>query len=210
MHWRSPAVAVLVVAGTVGGCGAPSGGAVETLAVVPYDLMSPAAPVTTVPTPASRARPQLYFVSDDVLLPVPAPVEVAEDLTTTASNVLSLLAGGPAADERARGLSTALGPDVRLALSGVRDGTAVIDVQSGEQAPTAGRLPLAVGQIVLTVVSVPGIERVRLTAEGLPIEAPLPGGALSDRPLAADDYAGLVGAPPAASRAITPAPDTEG
>ena len=54
---------------------------------------------------------------------------------------------------------------------------------------TADRLPLAMGQLVLTVTSAPGIEAVQVRAVGDTIEVPLPGGALTDRPVTADDYA---------------------
>ena len=44
-------------------------------------------------------------------------------------------------------------------------------------------------QIVLTATSVPGVDAVRLTLSGAPVEAPLPSGELTSEPLNADDYA---------------------
>ena len=82
----------------------------------------------------------------------------------------------------------------------------MVDIRSGDLAPSPSRLPLAVGQLVLTLSSIEGIDDVALTAAGSPIQAPLPGGALTDRPLRADDYAALllrVGASEAPSSTAT-------
>jgi Sporulation and spore germination len=78
-----------------------------------------------------------------------------------------------------------------LTLTDVTGGRAGVDIRAGDQAPSPGRLPLAVGQLVLTLTSIEGVDEVVLTAGGAPIEAPLPGGALTDRPLRAADYAAL-------------------
>ena len=45
---------------------------------------------------------------------------------------------------------------------------------------------------VLTITSAPGIEAVRVAASGDTVEVPLPGGALTDRPVTGDDYAPLL------------------
>ena len=80
-------------------------------------------------------------------------------------------------------------------LVSLEDGRATVDVRMG-RLPTGGdRLPLAVGQVVLTVTSVPTVREVVLVADGARIEAPLPGGALTGRPLTAADYAVLRQAP---------------
>ncbi len=57
---------------------------------------------------------------------------------------------------------------------------------------SAERLPMAVGQLVLTVLSAPGIRSVELVSDDGPIEAPLPGGVLTEGPVTVDDYIGLV------------------
>jgi hypothetical protein len=132
----------------------------------------------------------VWLVRDDALVPSTASTPGA-DVLTTAKVLLLRLAGGPTEQQRADGLSTAFGPDVQLALTDVTRGRAVVDIRAGDQAPSPSRLPLAVGQLVLTLTSIEGVDEVVLTAAGDPIEAPLPGGALSDRPLRADDYAAL-------------------
>ena len=68
------------------------------------------------------------------------------------------------------------------------DGVALVEFDPATSL-TADRLPLAMGQLVLTVTSAPGIEAVQVGAAGEAVEVPLPGGALTDRPVTADDYA---------------------
>ena len=193
---RGAGVAMVAASGALAllaGCGAPSGGDLRPLTEVPYNLMSPATAAPSSALAPSYAKPVVFMVKDDVLVPASAPIPAAaDDAATVVGATLAKLAEGPSEDERARGLSTALGPDVGITLSRIDGATAVIDIRAGDQVPTAGRLPLAVGQVVLTAVSVPGIDSVLLTAEGKPSEAPLPGGALTGRALVAADYDSLV------------------
>ena len=113
-----------------------------------------------------------------------APVPLVERL-------LADLSAGPSDDARAGGLSTAIPPDSRLTLSGIDAGTAEIEVETAS-AISADRLPGAVGQIVLTVTSVPGVTSVVLVSDGEPLQVPLPGGALSAGPVTDQDYLTLL------------------
>ena len=117
--------------------------------------------------------------------------------------LLTRLAQGPSDLERESGLSTALGPDVSLTVNRIEGGRADIDITIGPPGPSARRLPLAVGQIVLSLTSISGIDSVWLMSDGTPIEAPLPDGALTARPLTAQDFTALVAGqpPPATPRA---------
>ena len=108
--------------------------------------------------------------------------------------MLTRLSRGPSELERQSGLSTALGPDVSLTVNRIQGGRADIDITIVPPAPSARRLPLAVGQIVLSLTSIPGVASVWLMSDGTPIEAPLPDGALTARPLTAQDFTALVGA----------------
>ena len=54
------------------------------------------------------------------------------------------------------------------------------------------RLPLAVGQLVLSLSSAPGVDGIRLVTSGEAVDVPLPDGALADRPVTADDYVELL------------------
>lgn len=183
-------VAALVVALAAIACGAPSGSPARTIDSVPYDLTASAPPSSSSSTPTPSRGPRVFLLRHERLLATSAVVKTA-DVRAGATRALQQLVEGPSDRDRTAGLSTALGPEVRLSLSDLTDGRATVEIQVGEPALGAGRLPLAVGQIVLTLTSVVGVDDVVLTAGGARIAAPLPGGALTDRPLRASDYAEL-------------------
>lgn len=195
--------AVLAVT-TLAACGAPTHSPAEVIATVPYGLASPSASVEPAPAATPSHGSHVYLVRDNVLVPA-SPPPSGTDARSSAVRALGRLMEGPTEQDRTAGMSTALGPDVRLALVDLSSGRATVDIRAGEPAPGAARLPLAVGQVVLTLASVEGVQEVVLTSDGTRIAAPLPGGALTDQPLKARDYAELTVAPtPAGSR--TPAP----
>ena len=196
---------VLLAAATVllpCGCGLPRDGVATAMppTAVPYNLLSPAPSDASAPAPTERTTaPHLYLVNvEDQLVAVRTPV-AAQGLDPVESRLLEQLTAGPTERQRRMGLASALTPGTRIRLVGTDGGTATIEVQPGPQEPSADRLPLAVGQVVLTATSVQGISAVQLTSEGRPVEVPLPGGALTSAPLTAADYASLV-VPSAASR----------
>ncbi|GAA2737654.1 hypothetical protein GCM10009867_25670 [Pedococcus aerophilus] len=173
------------------GCGAPDQSSPEVVTQVPYELSRPST-ASTDPTREADATLEVWLVRDSALVAVPVPAR-ASTAESAAAQVMRRLASGPSDDERARGFSTALSPGVRLSVTSLRDGHAVLDIRQGGQAPGAGELPLAVGQVVLTLTSIPGVDDVSLTADGERIPAPLPGGVLTERPLDARDYTYLIG-----------------
>lgn len=125
----------------------------------------------------------------------PGPAAVGDEEATALTTVLlRRLAGGPAPAQRDQGLSTALGPGVPVVLVDVVDGTARVTLRQPDRDPPADRLPLAIGQVVLTVTSAPGVARVQLLRDGEPTAVPLPDGARSDAPVTAADYAVLLAA----------------
>jgi hypothetical protein len=190
-----PGLAALLVAA---GCGVPTGAAPTTIAPsdVPYGLASPSSPSATPPTSAPREdQPRVFLVGPDDAL-VPRGREVPGAGSEGLSALLDRLADGPTADERGEGLSTALPPGVRLSVADVDGGTVTVDLGGGAEAPSARESRTAVAQIVLTATSLPGVTAVRLTADGVPVEAPLPSGELTSTPLTAADYAGFLTAPP--------------
>ncbi|MGY1594253.1 GerMN domain-containing protein [Geodermatophilus sp. SYSU D00708] len=183
------------------GCGVPTGGPVETIpeSEVPQGLSSPS-PTATAPAepePMAEASRIHLVARDDTLVPRPREV-TGPSLRDRLGDLLGELAAGPTADERELELSTALPPDVRLAVTEVAEGTATIDLTGPVDAPTglAGRR--AVAQVVLSATTVPGVDAVVLTIDGERVEAPLPSGELTAAPLSADDYAALLSpaAPP--------------
>jgi len=185
----STALAVL----TLATCGVPATSPPTAITEVPYNLMETAAPPTPLPSTPARRGPFIYWVNAADQLTAIEAGTTTSDAPDTVAAVLTGLAQGPSELERESGLSTALGPDVSLTVNRIEGRRADIDITIGPPGPSARRLPLAVGQIVLSLTSISGIDSVWLMSEGTPIEAPLPDGALTARPLTAQDFTGLVG-----------------
>lgn len=194
---------IVVIALAVAGCGLPQNGTTRTIARgdVPYRLLDPpgqGAPSSSPPGP-SATTPQLFFVNrDDLLVAQPQPVN-ASGVAPVVTALLSALAAGPTRTQRQRGLATALGPDVTLELLGVRNRSARIALVPVGRPPDAERLPLAVGQVVLTATSVEGVDSVVIVQNKETLELPLPGGERTSDPVTAQDYATLLADRSAAS-----------
>lgn len=213
--WRSLTYALVLVAllgflGLLGlaGCGVPASGT-RTLDAdeVPYRLLESAPaqhrPATPTGPPSINAARAYFLNQDDQLVAQTQPIIVggaADEITA----LLATIAAGPDEQQRAAGLSSAAGPDVGLELVELTDGTARIQVTPTQTIPSADRIPLVVGQIVLSVTSVPGVDRVALLQDGQPLEAPLPGGARTSEPVGAMDYQDLLAPPSPSPRPTTP------
>jgi spore germination protein GerM len=195
-RWRR--IAVVGLALWVAGCGVPVDGEPRAIpsSEVPYGL----AERTPAPTAPSAVAPvetpsQLFLVGADEVL-VARPREVAGATPDDRlADLLAQLEAGPTATEREEQLSTLLPPEVRLALIGLSRGTATIDLALPEGSPSGGAGRRAVAQLVLTATSLRGVDAVRLTIGGEPVEAPLPTGELTSAPLTAADYAVFLTAP---------------
>ncbi len=189
-------------------CGVPAAGT-RTLDAqeVPYRLLesAPAQQRPAAPTGPPRVNaPRAYFLNqDDQLVAQPQPIIVGGPGDVIAA-LLATIAAGPNEQQRAAGLSSAAGPDVGLQLVALTEGTAMIQVTPTESIPSADRIPLVVGQIVLSVTSVPGVSRVALLQNGQPLEAPLPGGARTSEPVGALDYQALLAPPPPSPSPASP------
>jgi hypothetical protein len=197
-RWSRSLAGLGVALVALAGCGVPTGSAPERIAAsdVPYGLAERATP-TQAPLSGQPAAddPRVYLVAADDRL-VPKGRDVGQgSREERLGELLSSLAEGPTKEERAEQLATALQPGVELTVTEM-DGTEVtIDIGGveGTQSPEESRR--AVGQIVLTATSLPGVEMVRLTTDGQRVDAPLPTGELTSRPLTADDYQVLLTAP---------------
>lgn len=183
--------ALVALALLLAGCGVPTGGQPSTIppSDVPYGLAEPSPPSTTSAPPEVLPQTSRVFLlgPGDVLVPRGRDLE-GVGRRARLTELLEELAKGPTAAEQDEQLSTALPPEVQLTVSSMEDGTAVIDMSAAPPSGAAGRR--AVAQIVLTATSVPGVDEVLLELAGEPIEAPLPGGELTDDPLTAEDFAG--------------------
>jgi len=193
----STALALVVL--LTSACGVPTGGEPETIAStdIPYGLASTTP--TGAPAPSSPARsyePRIYLATaEDVLVPR-GRTSGGGNLEQRLTRLLADLAAGPTSGELDDQLTSALPPEVRLSLTAIDGSTATIDISSPENAPSGRESRQAVGQIVLTATSLPGIDGVLLTRDGESVEAPLPSGELTTAPLTAEDYAALLTAPP--------------
>lgn len=199
LRWIRLAAAVAGLAVTtwaIAGCGVPADGTTHAIdpSSVPYRLLDPSPPASspTPPTGISVTSPQVFFVNQDAQLVANSLPMNATGIVLVSRSLLSALAAGPSEAQRAQGLASALGPGARLQLLDITDGTARISLIPSSRGPAADQLPLAVGQIVLTATSVAGVDRVELVQDGQPLEAPLPGGEQTSRPLEATDYASLL------------------
>ena len=181
------------------GCGVPTGGAPTTIAAsdIPYGLAEPRPTATAPPSTTSRMDPaRIVLVGDGDVLVARSRDIGGSSRRERLKQLLAALAEGPSDAERDEQLSTALPPEVRLTLAGVSDGVATVDIDGPAEAPSGWASRRAVAQIVLTATSVTGVDAVRLTLSGDPVEAPLPSGELTSEPLTAADYAVLRTASP--------------
>jgi Sporulation and spore germination len=191
---RRGRVGVAAVLLSVSACGAPTGGAAERIdpTDVPYGLVTSgrASSTPTPPAPPLSDQPHVYWVdSDDRAVGV--PVSVVGTGPTALTLLLGRLTAGPSDGQRRQGLGTALSPGTSVRVRGLERQVADLDVQTTADEPAADRLPLSVGQIVLTATSLPGVDGVRLVRDGRPIAVPLVGGALTTGPVGASDYSQL-------------------
>jgi hypothetical protein len=182
----------------VGGCGVPAGGPPQAIpsSDVPYGLAEPS-PFPTAPATAEPvgAPSQVFLVGpEEVLVGRPREVE-GTTMRERLADLLAALEEGPSATEREEQLSTLLTPEARLSVSDLTQHTATIDLGLPTGAPSGAAGRRAVAQIVLTATSLHGIDAVRLTIAGDPVEAPLPSGQLTSTPLTAADYTVFLTAP---------------
>lgn len=205
---RGPVAGALAVVATaalvLAGCGAPGDGAraIDATAV-PYELLSPAPEPTEPPVEPSAdlSEPgdmptQVYYLdTDDLLVPVELPTG-SRSPADQVEELLERLAAGPDDDALEAGLASALGPDVLLSLDEIIRGIAYVEISTPAREPAADRLPLAVGQIVLTVTTVVGVSGVVLLTDGEEIQVPLPDGQRVPGPVTPEQYGDLLSTGP--------------
>jgi hypothetical protein len=169
-------VLVVVLGLTTVGCGSSKRRAVETSGTTTSAAPAPTAPTSSTTAPAPRLAIRVYFVRDGRVAPVRRLVPSTPAVGQAA---LEELRSGPTADERAAGISTALGL-LRLPNLSIQDGEADLgDLTHVSQ--------LAEAQIVYTLTQFPTVRKVRIGDDVLDrsdledvtpvilIESPLPG-----------------------------------
>ncbi|MEU0312419.1 GerMN domain-containing protein [Nocardioides sp. NPDC006273] len=188
-------LAGLLLAGTPA-CGVPSSDEVQTVdpAEVPYHLLDDAAAVE--PGAAhGAAGPRLYWVNgEDRLVSRPTASFCSETVDGVAEKILSQLGGGPSQVDLASGLGTALPPEGWLELVEISDRTAHLRISTDDTIAT-NRVVLATAQTVLSLTSIPGVDRVKMEYDAEPLQVPKSSGELADGPLRHADYRSLLADP---------------
>lgn len=194
---RLAAASVVVLAAVLAACGLPDEQRTEIVddSSVPYDLLDPGTPTPDDADAGSatpRQTPVVFWLSrHDLLTPSDVGLTCDETPTAVVDAALSALVAAPSSSERDAGLSSAIPSNARLTLLDITGGVAEVDLDPVTIAD-AERLPLAVGQVVLSVTSAPGVDAVRLVTSGQPVDLPLPSGALATRDVTPEDYAALL------------------
>ena len=187
---RSRLAVGAVLVGVLAGCGIPSQTEPSVIerTSVPFSLLDPGhRQHETGDADTSETAATVYFVKNKTLVGVQRGIRTGP-MTSQAAAVLTAMAVGPDQDEQSRGLSTAVPPSLHLNVTQFRHRQITIEIASEPSGVTAAESPLTVAQIVLSLTSLPGVDKVQLTRDHQPIEAPLADGSLTSAPLTVKDY----------------------
>jgi spore germination protein GerM len=213
-RWRGATVVAATGALVLAACGLPNDGTYT--AIRPDDLPAGLADTTTTSTTTTTLPPattttapeattttttiptqavSVFYVVNGRLQPVVRHLPLPVSIQTVADN----LDTGPLPQEQAAGVRSALPPN-SLGTVTATGGVATVDLAQSVVTPTPSTeqlpvpnvdQPLAFGQIVLTLTSLPGIGQVRFTVGSQPQGALAADGSLIDGPVSADNYASL-------------------
>lgn len=181
-------VAVLVLSALAlassSGCGVRSEDSPRVLSVedVPFGLLAQPTSTTTTAAPApsvARATVVVYLVRNGRMYPVlrqvNAPPTVAKSLTA--------LLFGPLENELSQGVRSAINPAAAVQARATDPTTVLVDLSAEfTQGPISEQV-MGLAQIVYTATGITGVERVRFTLNGAPIEVPTPSGSLTSAPI---------------------------
>lgn len=150
----------------------------------------PAPPSTVAGSPAGPGiRIAVFFVGNNNALVAAFRSDPSGELGVAIGDLLA----GPTRREVATGVSSAIPGGTRVLNSAVTvGGTAELNFGSALTSVTGHEELLAFAQIVATATSAPGVIRVQISVEGQPVNAPLPGGTLAQRPVTRADYASVL------------------
>lgn len=146
---------------------------------LPAALREPSTTTTSVGTDEVVVA-QVLWIAGKELVPESVLFEAGPDV----GRLLAVLERGPGDNDRLRSALS----DEAIEEVTERDGTAVVELAE----ITGPDQVLAVGQLVLTLCSLPDIDQVRIVRDGDAVEVPLPDGTLVRRPLTAADYSSLL------------------
>lgn len=169
-------------------CGVPQDEAATVVdpSLVPFDLLD--STTTTVP-PSDEGQDAVVCLTLDGLL---RPVGRNRDGSGNLDTLLELVTSAPTRAESRQGLRSLV--DEEDAVLAVRTTGEVARVDLGDQVAqlSADQQLLAVAQVTCTLTTQPDIDGVIFRLDGERIDVPIQGGALVDRPVTREDYAGLL------------------
>ena len=179
------AVLTLTAVAVLSGCGLGAQSAPE-----PISIPRPSTTGPGVGADPDGPRVTVWFVRGSRLEAAERPAQ-RPGLTPA----LDALVAGPTRGEVVDGLRTALSPQsLTPDRPAAADAVVTVAVSREFTEVAGGNQLLATAQVVFTVTGFPGVEAVRITADGSPVEVPTDEG-LTDEPVDRDDYASV--APPA-------------
>lgn len=138
--------------------------------------------------PTGSFRIVVFLVRDGALLPVPRRVPSR----ATPDQVLTALAGGPTATERAEGVTTVLPVDGDVTLTRLDGSVATVSVPAAPDTSARSDAVLGFGQVVLSLTALAVVDGVLFEQDGKPLQVPRADGSLSTGPLARLDFRELI------------------
>lgn len=171
-------------------CGVPTEDRASTAGPkrVPFALLEdePVRPPATVPPPAATVvRIYLLDPSGERLVAVDRSAD--EEAEVSLDEVVDVLLLGPTRPESNAGIRSAVGRTTVVDV-GLAGGVANVDLNEEFAAIDGGTQRLALGQIVYTLTSRPGVGRVSFTLAGQPVEIPRGDGTLTSGSVSRDSY----------------------
>ncbi len=135
----------------------------------------------------------IYLVADNnQLVPMAREITSIPGRDQQLDAVFRAVVDGPTDEEAARGLRSAV-PPATIVLDSVTAGTTVTLDLSASFASIGGQAELlAVGQLVVTGTTFPGVQAMSLRLDGAPVDVPLPSGALTDQLLTLRQFSALL------------------
>ena len=186
---------LLVIVLALGACGIDADAGPRDLgdAVVGAEVppLRPAVPGPTTSEAGSVLATAHFVNQDGDLIPVNrqlGPASPSDQLAELAG----LLVDGPTAGEAQLGLRSAVPPTTDVLGVELDEGVATVDLSSSFASIGGRDEILAVGQLVLSVITFPGVRAVTFHLEGRPIGVPLPDGALTEEPVTLDQFTVLL------------------
>lgn len=191
---RGGLVAAVLCLVVLAGCGVPTQATPQRMArsAVPFSLLAPSAPSTTLPPAPVEVPVQVFLVAPNGHL---APVTRDVSFPAPLSAVLQALLAGPTNPEATSGLESAIPSGARVLSVSEAASVATIDLGSAFGQLVGQTQIEAIAQIVFTATALPGIHAVKFELSGQAIEVPAANGAETPGPLTRAQYAALAPSP---------------